>query len=813
MIGLRQDLAFGFRVLRIHPGFTAAAVLSLALGIGANTAVYSLVNTLLLLPFPVRDPERLVAIHTSREGIKYGRSSYPDYRDVLNRCNAFSGVLARFYWPVSVRRGGAPKVVLANLVSANYFEVLGVKPLTGRTFLPEEGAEGTTNAVVVLSHYLWKRSLGADPGVLGSTLQINGQQFTVVGIGPEAFRGEMVGFATDLWIPIPMASRILPVRPDLQDRGSGWIDMMGLLEPGVHEKQAQSALETLASNLRQEYATSDRGKTFAVVSGATARFPVVELGRGIIGFLSVLSGIVGLTLLIACSNVANLLLARGAGRKREIAMRLALGAGRRRVIRQLLTESLLLSVLSGLAGLLVAMWAIDLFSLVDAPTPIPVALDVRLDYRVLAFTFLLSLLTGVIFGLTPALHASRLDVRTALNEQSSPATGGPSKSRLQAYLVTGQIALSLVLFIAAGLCLKSLRAAISAYPGFEIRNGLAVGLNLSYAGYDESRGRAFYRSLIERVEQLPGVRSASLALVVPLSYMSNTERVSREGYEPRSGESLLVQNNAVGARYFETLGIPILRGRGIDQQDRQDTEPVAVINETMARRFWRGTDAVDKSFAVDGMKVRVVGVVGDGKYFHLGEKQESFFYRPLSQVYSAFTTLHVKTAGDPRLLIKPVREILEKLDSSLPVSEMRTLEEHMRLSQYPARIAGLTVSCFGTLALALAVVGVYGVMSYSVRQRTREFGIRIALGASPGEIQRLVLRRGLRILLLGLLAGLALAFATTRLLSSLLFGVSAVDPVIFIGVSLVLAIVVGLACFFPARWASKCDPAESFRCE
>ncbi len=813
MTGIWQDLSYGFRTLRAHPGFTAAAMLSLALGIGANTAVYSLVNTLLLRPFPIRDPDRLVAIYSSREGIRYGRSSYPDYQDVRNRCDAFSGVLARFYWPVSVRRDGAPKVILANLVSANYFDVLGVKPLTGRTFLPEEGVEGTAHAVVVLSHNLWRGSLGGEPEILGSTLLINSHPFTVIGIGPESFRGEMIGFATDLWIPITMAERILPVHPSLQDRGSGWIDMMGLLRGGVRDTQAQSALDTLASNLEQEYAATNKRKTFAVVSGATARFPVVELGRGIIAFLGVLTGVVGITLLIACSNVANLLLARGAGRKREIAMRLAMGAGRPRVLRQLLTESLLLSILSGLAGLLVAMWAIELFALVHAPTPIPVALNVSLDYRVLAFTFLLSLLTGVIFGLAPAMRASRLDMRSALNEQSGQGTGGPSKFRLQACLVTGQIALSLVLFVFAGLCLRSLNAALTANPGFEIRNGLAIGLNLSYAGYDESKGRAFYPRLIERVEQIPGVRSASLALILPLSYMSNMDNVIPEGYVPRTGESLLVQDNAVGAQYFETLGIPILRGRGFSEQDRQDTAPVAVINETMARRFWRGTDPIDKNMAVAGVKVRIVGVVGDGKYFHLGEKQESFFYRPLTQIYSAFTTLLVKTEADPRQLIKPVRDVLENLDSNLPVSEVRTLEEHMQLSQYPARIAGLSVSCFGSLALALAIVGVYGVMSYSVRQRTREFGIRIALGASPGEIQGFVLRLGLKILLAGLAAGLVLALATTRLLSSLLFGVSALDPVVFAGVSAVLAIVVGLACYFPARWASKCDPAESIRCE
>ncbi len=813
MSGLRQDLGYGLRILRLHPGFTAAAVLSLALGIGANTAVYSLVNTLLLRPFPIKDHGRLVAVYTSREGVKYGRSSYPDYLDVRNRCDAFSGVLARFYWPVSVRRDGAPKVVLANLVSANYFEVLGVKTPAGRTFLPDEDTGGADHSVVVLSHNLWKNSLGADPGILGTTLKINSRPFSVVGIGPETFRGEMVGFPTDLWIPITMADQILPVRPSLRDRANGWLDIMGLLRDGVREGQAQGALDTLASSLRQEYAASNKSKSFAIISGATARFPVVDLGRGIVGFLGVLTGIVGITLLIACSNVANLLLARGAGRKREIAMRLALGAGRVRVIRQLLTESLLLSVISGFAGLLVAAWTIGLFSLVDAPTPIPVSVDVSLDYRVLAFTFALSLLTGVVFGMTPALHASRLDMRAALNEQNSPGIAGPSKSRLQSCLVAGQIALALVLFTAAGLCLKSLGAALTANPGFEVKNGVAVGLNLSYAGYDEPRGRAFYQRVIEQVERLPGVRSASLALIVPLSYMHNMEHVSPEGYEPRTGESLLIANNAVGARYFETLGIPILRGRGISQLDREDTEPVAVINETMARRFWRGTDPLDKSFAVEGARLRIVGVVGDGKYFQLGERQEPFFYRPLTQVYSAFTTLHVKTEGDPRLFVKPVREVLEKLDPGLPVSEARTLEEHMRLSQYPARIACLTVSSFGSLALTLAVVGVYGVMSYAVRQRTREFGVRMALGAPPREIQRLVLRRGLKILLAGLFAGIALALATTRLLSSLLFGVSAVDPVVYVGVSLVLTVVVGAACFFPARLASKSDPAESFRCE
>jgi predicted permease len=813
MMGFGQDLAYGFRILCKHPGFTAAAVISLALGIGANAAVYSLANALLLRPFPFRDPERLVSIYTSREGMKYGRSSYPDYQDVRNRCDAFSGVLARLYWPVSVKQGSKPKVVLANLVSENYFDVLGVNLPAGRAFLAEEGAVGTPHAVVVLSDNLWKRGFGSEPNMVGSTIYINSYPFTIIGIGPKAFRGEMVGFATDLWMPIAMASRILPVGISLQDRGGGWLDMVGRLREDVPEKQAQAALETLASNLRQEYATSNKDKSFAIVSGAGARFPVAELGRGVTGFIAVLMGVVCLTLLIACSNVANLLLARGTGRKREIAMRLALGAGRGRILRQLLTESLLLSLLAGMAGLLIAIWVIDLFALVDAPTPIPLALDVSLDYRVLSYTLLLSLFTGVLFGLIPALQMSKLDLRAATNEQGNSGMESRSKARLQTCLVTGQIALSLVLFTAAGLCLKSLRAALSADPGFEVRNGLAVGLNLSYGGYDEPRGRVFYQRLLERVQHIPSVRSASLALILPLSYMMNMEKVVIEGHEPRRGENLLVQNNAVGAHYFETLGIPIVAGRGFDEQDRQDTERVAIVNETMARRFWRAANPIGKGFSIDGMKLRIVGIARDGRYFQLGEKQEPFFYRPLSQAYSAFTTLHVRTAGDPRLLIQPMRDELEKLDPNLPISDVKTLAEHMRLSQYPARIVGLTVSCFGLLALALAIVGVYGMMSYSARRRMREFGIRIALGAPPAEIKKLVMRQGAMILLAGSAIGLAVAFAVTRLLSSLLYGVSALDPVIFAGVSLILAAVVLLACYLPARRAATCDPVVALRCE
>jgi len=813
MNGLRQDIAYGLRILIRNPGFTAAAVLSLALGIGANTAVYSLVDAILLRPFPLKEPERLVAIYTSREGMIYGRSSYPDYEDLRDRCKVFTDLMARSYWPVSVKMSGKPEVILGNLVSANYFDVLGVKALAGRTFLAEEGTSGSAHSVAVISQNLWQRSFASDPDIVGKSTLINSHPFTIIGVGPAGFRGEMVAFATDVWIPLTMASRIIPSDISLRERGAGWLDIVGRLDDGIQGRQAQAVVDIFAASLRREYPKENRDKSFAIVTGSATRFAVQEMGAGISALLKVLMGVVGLVLLIACSNVANLLLARGAGRQRELATRLALGAGRGRLTRQLLTESLLLSVMAGAAGLLVAMWVIEFFALIKAPTPIPVALDVRLDYRVLGYTLVLSLLTGVIFGLAPALRVSGMDLPVALRDQRGARMEVPQKVPLQAFLVMGQLALSLILLTAAGLCLKSLRSALTMDPGFSVRDGIAVGLNLSYAGYKEPEGRLFYRQLMERVEQLPGVQSASLALFAPLSYASNTSHIDVDGFLPRAGEGLLTENNLVGPHYFETLGIPILQGRGFDERDRQDTEAVAVINETMARRFWSGQDPIGRSFSADRTRLRIVGVAKDGKYFQLNETQQAFFYRPLSQIYSPFTTLHIRTAGDPRILMLPVLRELEKLNPNLPLSDVKTVSDHLLLTQYPARITAVTVGSFGFLALALAVVGVYGVMAYSVRQRTHEFGIRTALGASQREIVRLVLRQGMLIVSVGMGVGLVAACAVSRLLSHILYGVNPLDPAVLAGVLLVLTVVVFLACYIPARSAANVNPMTALRCE
>jgi len=813
MAGLIQDVTYGWRLLRRNPGFTAAAVLSLALGIGANTTVFSMFDAVLLRSFAVEEPSRLVNVYTSVPGRPHGRSSFPTFEDVRDRSGAFSAVLARTYWPVSIRGTAGPEVVLGNMVSANYFAVLGVQPLLGRGFRSEEGAAPGISPVAVLSHRLWRRSFAADPGTVGGTVRINNFPFTVIGVAPEGFTGSMAGFACDVWVPITMIQRVAGIEISLTERGGGWLDIVGRLKNGVQPLQAQEALNGLAARLRGEYPATNRNKGFTVVAGQPSRFPIAALGRGVSTAFRVLLGIVGVVLLIACSNLAHLMLAKGVARRQEIATRLALGASHGRILRQLLTESVLISLMAGAASLLLASWLIELFGSIRPPSPIPVSVDLRLDATVLTFTFLLSLSVGIIFGLMPAWRVSRLSPQAALRDRGSSQGWHTGRSRAQSGLVAAQVALSLLLLIVTGLSLRSLQNAVTIDPGFEANNRLAVGLNLTYAQYTEEDGRVFYGNLLERVRRLPGVERAGLAVFLPLSFASQTAAVSVEGYSPGENENLLIDNNSVSEGYFETLGIPILRGRAIDARDGQGAEPVVVINETMARRFWGSREALDQAVTISGSRHRVIGIARDAKSGQLDEQPAAFFYRPLAQVYAPFTTLIVKSAGDPQAMLGAVVGEVQTLDPNLPLHDVKTLPEHMKLSQYPATIIAFVVGGFGLLAFLLAMVGIYGVMAYQVGGRTQEFGIRVAVGATQADILRLVLRRGLAITVLGTIAGLASAAALHRMLAGLLVGVSPLDPAVYTGVTVALTATALLACYVPARRAAAMEPASALRHE
>jgi putative ABC transport system permease protein len=587
--------------------------------------------------------------------------------------------------------------------------------------------------------------------------------------------------------------------------------MVGRLRPGIGVEQSQAALTTLASNLQQEHPDSNDTAGFTVVEANRDRF-MGDLEESISvasGFLMI---VVGLVLLIACSNVAHLLMARAVGRQREVAMKLALGSGRRRIVRQFVTETVLLSLLAGAVGLLLAAWTIELIFLAHVPTQIPITFDVALDWTVFGYTAAVSFITGVVIGLVPAFRIRDITLFAALKDQGSGRDPSTRAFGLRNALVIGQVALSFVLLIATGLILKNLYNLIDVDPGFEVGNVLVLDVNLSHGQYDEVESKAFNRRLVERVEQLPGVQSAGLAYVTPFSLMSDTYSVSVEGYEPVEGENMTFYGNIVDPRFFETLGIPIVQGRGFVERDREDTLPVVVINQTMAERFWPGKEPIGARVRTRGEWHRIIGVARDMKYRDLDEPPQPYIYLALGQRHVSMSTLHVRTAGDPKLLASAVQHEVEALDPNLPVW-IRPSSEQMAYTLYGPVMLAVGIGCFGLLALVLALVGIYGVMSYSVRQRTREIGIRTALGAGRREIIRLVLRRGLAVTLVGLGLGLVGAFAVTRLFSSLLFQVSALDPVVFIGVSVTLAVAAFLACFLPARWAARIDPTMALHYE
>lgn len=811
---LWQDLRVSLRRLRKTPGFTLIAVLSLALGIGANTAIFSLVNTMFLRPLPVEKPEQLVALNNvSLSGEQnFPVFSVPNYRDLRDRNDVLSGLAAYRVAPISLSNNGVNVRLWGYLATGNYFEMLGVKPALGRFFTPADDKAVGAHPVAVITHDCWQRRFGGDPNIAGKNVLVNGHSFTIIGVAAPGFHGTEIGYKTEIWFPTMMLPQIEAGRNYLDDRDTTNFFVQGRLKPGVTMAQAEAALKNIAAQLAREFPKENEGRTVTLsppgLFGAFMRGPMM-------GFAGVLMAVVGLVLLLACTNLANLLLARATERRKEIAIRLAIGAGRGRLIRQLLTESILLASFGGVLGLLLAYWLVDAVMSYKPPLDIPFTAEFHIDWRVLAFTLAASVLTGIVFGLLPALQATKPQLVPALKDETS--IGGYSRSWLRSGLVVTQVALSLVLLICAGLVLRGLQNAQRLSPGMVAQNAVEMSFDLGLQGYDAGRIKQFKKQLLDRVKTVPGVQVAGLTDFIPLSMGINNESIQIEGQpEQKGGNAPLTMVARSTPGLLAALGTQLLQGRDFTEQDAESGQRLAIVNNTFAQRFWPNQQVLGKRFSLNGLAgpwIEVVGVIQDGKYFSLSEAPESFAYFNLRPESGSFLTLVARTTGDSQPVIAALRSEFQKLDANLPVYNIKTLTQHMDLPLFPARVAATLLGAFGLLALLLAAIGIFGVMSYAVTQRTREIGIRMALGANATGIFRLVVGHGLTLTFIGLGLGLLVAIAGTRLMSGLLYGVNALDLVTFAGVSLLLALVALLACYVPARRAMRVDPMIALRHE
>ncbi|HSO76295.1 MAG TPA: ABC transporter permease [Blastocatellia bacterium] len=811
--GIWQDLRFGARMLRKNSGFTLIAVLTLGLAIGANTAIFSVLNGALLRPLPVREPEQLVGLYRKiPQDENFNHFSFPNYLDTRDRSESFTGLAAYYFTPFNLSSNNETERISGKVVTGNYFEVLGVEPAAGRWFLPDEDRTPDTHPVAVIGHGLWQRRFGGDPGLVGRTITLNGYSFTVIGITPKGFQGAELGMIPDVFVPLMMQRRAMPGSDWLNGRMIGWLRVLGRLKPEVSVAQARAELQAIGEQLQKEHPSANEMFGIALIEDFAIHPQFRSLARN---FLLVLMAVVGLVMLIACSNVAGLLLARAAERQQEIGIRLALGAARGRLIGQLLIESLLLAFLGGAVGLALAPLLTRALGSIQQSGGLPSPVDFPIDQRVLGFTLLLSLLTGVVFGLAPALSASRPDLMKII--KGGPAEGKTGRTRLRSFFVAAQMALSLVLLVTAGLFIRSLQNAQRIDVGFKTEQQLLLAFDLSMQGYSRERGEAFSRQLEQRVTSLPGVQSVALASSLPLGRGSDQDTaISIDGYTPPSGlKTIPITYNNVGAGYLQTMGIPLLRGRNFTGEDIRQGPSVVIINEAAARRFWPGQEALGKRvrFAKDEA-AEVIGVARDCKYVTLGEDPLPFLYSPLTQSNPADAlVLHVRTAGDPLAFAGAVTDELHALDKDLPVFDVKTMQQHLRGALLAPRLAAVVLAIFGLVALLLSAIGVYGVIAQQVNQRTREIGVRIALGASSGDVLKLIIGRGLKLTLYGLVPGMMAALAVTRLIEGFLYDVSATDPLVFAAITLLLAGVALLASYVPANRAIKVEPISALRHE
>jgi predicted permease len=807
-----QDLRHSIRMLRSRPGFTLTVVVTLALGIGANATIFTWIKAVLLASLPgIEQPQELVEIWGATHNNSALSTSYLDYLDYRDRNTVLSGLIAHQVLPLNLGFGEKPERVWAGIVSGNYFDVLGVKALVGRTFLPEEDRTPNTHPVAVIGYGLWQRRFGGDGNVLGRKITLNEHDFTIIGVTPKDLGSPFAGLALDVWTPVMMKDYVARPHFSLTDRGSRWLMVMGRLKSGATLPQAQANIAAIASHLQREYPQTNEQLHVALYSVAQSPF---SLKADMRPALAILMAAVAVVLLIACANVANLLLARAASRRKEIAVRLALGGSRWRLVRQMLTEGFVLALLGAALGLTVAFWTARSFAAFLPPYANRASFDTRPDAVVFAFTLVLTVITTLLFGLAPTLEASKQDLVAALKDNAPVVGRRRRKVSLRHALVVTQVALSMVALISAGLFVRSLREAYKADPGFDAHNVLLASFDPFLSGYDETRGREFYRRLVERVSTTSAVQAATLARRLPLTDGGIAfANVVIDGYAPAKDEDMRLNYETVGPKYFQTMRIPLLQGRDFDERDQESAPGVVIIDETMAQRYWPRGDALGKRLKLTKDWLEIVGIAKDVKLRSLKEAPQPFLYLPLLQDYRSNMILVARTAVEPDKMFHAIRTEVAALDPEMPMFDAKTLEDHIGVSLFLQRMAATLLSIFGLLALSLSALGLYGVMAYMVSQRTREMGIRVAVGATQGNVLKLVLGQGLVLCVVGMIGGLIIASVVTRFSVHLLYGISATDPVTFTLVALLLIVVTLLACYFPARRATKIDPIIALRVE
>ena len=820
MENLIKDIRYGVRMLMKNPGVTLVAVITLALGIGANAAIFSGVSAFLMRPLSVPHPSNLVRpLEIAEDRGMTDEFSYPDFLDYREQSTSFTGLAAEDMLQVAIDAENQNDVIWGQVVSSNYFDVLEVTPALGRAFLPDEDKNVGGNPVVVLSQSFWQRRLGSDRNIVGKTVQLNNRGYQVIGIAPGYFVGTKFALALDFWVPMSMSEELRRNPGILKERGSHWMNIIGRLKPGVSVSQASAEMEAIATRLNQTYPDNRTGTTQAqVLSEVDGRW--AEMGNTFQSGGAIAMAIVGLILLIACANVANLMLARAAARRKEIGIRLALGASRARLIRQLLTESVLLSIAGGGLGLLLAFWVTDLM---QAFVPI---LEYKildnffaLDSRALVFTLVISLATGLVFGLAPAWHSSNPDVVPVLKGDPDAARRGKRRAfGLRNVLVVAQVALSLVVLICGGLFIKSFRKAQTMDPGFGNAKGLIVSLSPTLVGFEDEQARNFYKQVIDRVSKLPGIEAASYVRTLPLGDSSNSSGpILREGETLQRGSAgRNIMNTVVSPGYFKTMQIPFVEGRDFDDRDTTKTKRVIVINQEMAQILWPGESAVGKRILIGTDSkdaLEVVGVVRTGKYRNLAEDPKPFYYTSMDQRRPTTMALMMRPTVDPLSIVGAVRSEVASVDRRVPLFAVKTMDQHKTYALWAPNMAASLSLAFGVVAILLSAVGLYSVMAYVVSQRTREVGIRMALGANRTDVMKMITRQGMKLAAVGVGIGLVLALALAQVLSALLIGITGYDVPTFIIVPVLLVVVALVACYLPARRATKVDPLVALRYE